>query len=104
MFFAHERDGAPLLLCMRVKGYRVLYLCLCQSGQEGDEDDVAVDDQDFLNEDELAELQRDEENIRKEVCMIGVLSLAVHHNKHSAARGQSRVARNDYGFEVSRCT
>ncbi len=39
----------------------------CQSGQEDDEDDVAVDDGDFLNEDELAELQRDEENIKKEV-------------------------------------
>jgi len=38
-----------------------------QSGQEDDEDDVAVDDGDFLNEDELAELQRDEENIKKEV-------------------------------------
>ena len=39
----------------------------CQSGQENDEDDVAVDDGDYLNEDELAELQRDEENIQKEV-------------------------------------
>lgn len=38
-----------------------------QSGQENDTDDVAVDDQDYLNEDELAELQRDEENIKKEV-------------------------------------
>ncbi|CAM9937495.1 unnamed protein product, partial [Pylaiella littoralis] len=36
------------------------------SGQEDEEDDVAVDDQDFLNEDELAELRRDEENIKKE--------------------------------------
>ncbi|CAM9710007.1 unnamed protein product, partial [Hapterophycus canaliculatus] len=37
------------------------------SGQEGEEDDVAdVDDQDFLTEDELAEQQRDEENIKKE--------------------------------------
>lgn len=46
-----------------------LYCCshLYQSGQDDDEDDVAVDDLDYLNEDELAELQRDEENIRKEV-------------------------------------
>ncbi|CAM9178655.1 unnamed protein product, partial [Ectocarpus fasciculatus] len=36
------------------------------SGQENDEDEAAVDDQDYLNEDELAELQRDEENIKKE--------------------------------------
>ena len=42
--------------------------CLHQSGQDDDdEDDVAVDDRDYLNEDELAELQRDEENIKKEV-------------------------------------
>lgn len=49
----------------------------CQSGQEDDEDDVAVDDGDFLNEDELAELQRDEENIKKEVIHVLPPSTAV---------------------------
>lgn len=44
-----------------------------QSGQDDDEEDVAVDETDYLNEDELAELQRDEENIMKEVLPVKYL-------------------------------
>lgn len=81
-----ENETSRVLLdqlkCARPPGFRVKPLenCVCtscrqclavgfptQSGQENDEDEAAVDDQDYLNEDELAELQRDEENIKKEV-------------------------------------
>lgn len=68
--FVHERAGGTAgVVRALTTGCRFVSF-LWQSGQEDEEDDVAVDDQDFLNEDELAELRRDEENIKKEVCVL----------------------------------